>query len=136
MNAIRSSRSAFALLAFVGLSCFNPRGNRLACFNGYGEASVSGRSPASYYLDVFQRRCEGVHTWEVSIRRAGEAPGVGVGNAFRGRASNSDGFRVRAIWVDSGVVVVPDTTLIILKRDTLVRGIRIFYAPPTWRLRR
>jgi hypothetical protein len=32
--------------------------------------------------------------------------------------------------------IVPDSTLVILKRDTLVRGIRIFYTPPNWRLRR
>jgi hypothetical protein len=131
-----SSRLAVALLSLVGLSCFNPRSSRRACFNGSGEASVSGRSPATYYLDVFERHCEGVHTWEVSIRREGEAAGDGIGNAYRGRARDADGWRVRAIWVDSGVVIVPDSTLVALKRDTLVRGIRIFYAPSNWRLRR
>jgi hypothetical protein len=129
-----SSRSGFVLLALGGLSCSSPRSDRLPCVNRFGEASVSGRSPASYYLDVFERQCEGVHTWEVSIRRDGEPPGVGIGNTFRGRARDSDGLPVRAIWVDSGVVIVPDSTLVVLKSDTLVRGIRIFYAPTSWRM--
>jgi len=124
----------FALLA-LELCCFNPP-SKQACRNGFGEASVSGRTPASYYLDVYERRCEGEDTWEVSIRHEGESAGVGLGNAFRGRARDANGFRVRAIWVDSGVVIVPDSTLVILKSDTLVRGIRIFYAPPGWRLQR
>ena len=134
MRALRKSRLMFALLT-LAVSCFNAP-SRQACRNGFGEASVSGRTPASYYLDVYERQCSGEHTWEVSIRHQGEAEGVGLGNAFRGRARDADGFRVRAIWVDSGVVIVPDSTLVVLKRDTLVRGIRIFYAPPGWRLQR
>lgn len=120
----------------LALACSTPRGTSATCRNGFGEASVSGRTPASYFLDVYERQCEGMHTWEVSIRRQGEEPGVGIGNAFRARARDATGWRVRAIWVDSGVVIIPDTTLAVLKRDTLVQGIRIFYAPMSWRLRR
>src|SRR5919107_4369365 len=135
MRTIAQQRFAIALLALVASSCAQQRGGQRGCFNGYGLASVSGRTPLSYYLDVYQRQCEGVHTWEVSIRREGEEAGVGIGNAFRGRARDASGFRVRAMWLDSGVVIVPDSTLVVLHRDTLVRGIRIFYAPMSWRLR-
>lgn len=130
-----SSRLAFALLALVGLSCAHLPGGRLSCYKRSGELLVTRYTPESHYLDVYQRQCDQFYTWDVSIRRDDEIPGVGVGNVFSGRTRDAERFRVRAIWVDSGVVIVPDSTLVVLRRDTLVRGIRIFYAPMNWRLR-